>query len=369
MTTRLLSFERWRRHLAGRLALLSRPSYAEAVAAERAPLRRSQPFDPLGRGRPLRILLAYTHNDYGNLRRGTSYETSAFRDSLYQLGCEVIEGRTDAIAKRIGASRVTDALQEMAFRHEVDMLFAVPFRNELDPTGLANIRDKTKTPIVMWFSDDHWRFDGHTVRFLDCISVAVTTSRVALAKYAAAKFDRVIKSQWGVNHRVYRPLNLPPVWDMSFIGQPHSDRREYVQRLRSAGFSVATRGFGWPEGRASLSEAVILANTSKICLNFSNSSHGSQNQVKGRDFELPAMRRAVLTAQSDELSEYYSSDEVVTYSSFDDLREKASELLRNDAYRERLAYAGFQRTLRDHTYEVRLGSLLSEIIDRGWIER
>lgn len=363
---RLLSPTDWRRAIAGRADMAMKPQFAESAAAE-VPPPVTATFDPQGYGRRLRVLVGYTHYDYGARRRGTSYETTAFRDPIYHLGCDVIEVRTDEFKRRHGPEGVSAVLMEMTLRHRPDIVFLVPFTDELIPRDLGAIRKELKVPVVAWFCDDHWRFNDFTVNFLPHLSAAVTTARAALPKYRAAGFDRVIGSQWSANHRVFRPLDLPETCDISFVGQPHSDRRELVARLRSAGLGVETRGFGWPEGRATLSEMVRLCNQSRLCLNFSNASIGRENQLKGRDFEIPAMRRAMLTAESADLRDYFTDDEVATYGSADDLVDKARGLLQDDARRQAMAEASFQRVIRDHTAEQRLAEVLTEVLHRGWV--
>jgi len=365
----LLDAARWGTAARGRLELARRPQSAEVEAAAVLPPRGDAVFDPLRRGRRLRVLLAYIHYDYGMARRGISYETTAFRDPLHLLGCDIVEAPLDVLRARLGGEATGETLLELAFRHEVDVAFVIPFKDEVSPQALAELRDSLGVPVVAWFCDDHWRFDSFTTTFLESISVAVTTSPEAVDQYLARGFTHVVRSQWSVNHRVFRPLPLPQVYDLCFVGQPHSDRPELVRRLRAAGIDVQTRGFGWPAGRVSLREMVRICNQSRVCLNFSAPSRTGRDQVKGRDFEVPAMGRPLLRPYSEELAEYFTSDEIVMFSGADDLVEQTRRLLDDPAGREAIAAAGHQRVLRDHTAERRLSQLLREAAARGWLGR
>ncbi len=364
---RLLDPTRWRAAARGRLELVRRPQTAEVEAAALLPSRGDTVFDPLNRGRRLRVLLAYLHHDYGMARRGVSYETTAFRDPLHLLGCDLVEAPLDVLSARLGQKGAGEALLELAFRHEVDVAFVIPFKDEITPQALGELRDSLGVPVVAWFCDDHWRFDGFTTALLDHISVAVTTSPEAVEQYQERGFSRVLRSQWSVNHRVFRPLPLPPLYDCCFVGQPHSDRPELVRRLRTAGITVETRGFGWPEGRVSLREMVRLCNQSRVCLNFSAPSRTGRDQVKGRDFEVPAMARPLLRPYSEELAEYFTDREIASFRDADELVEQARALLADAPVREDLARAGYARVLRDHTAEGRLARLFVEAAARGWI--
>lgn len=355
-----------RRALRGRWDLY-RSSHLAEVEAACLPTRSDAIFDPLQRGRRLRVLLASVFWDYGMKRRGVSYETTAFRDPLYSMGCDVIEVPLDVIAQRAGVGSVGDTLVETAFRHDADVVFFIPFKDEVQPEVLRRIRDGLGIPVLAWFSDDHWRFDSHTVHFLPAITAAITTSKAALDKYRSVGFGRVIRSQWSVNHRIFRPLEVRKEYDVSFIGQPHSDRRELVDMLRRAGLKVEARGFGWPEGRVSLSEMVRISNASKVCLNFGNASRGASNQVKGRDFELPAMRVPMVTSYSDEIYEYFAPGEIETYTSPTALREKVEELIGDAERRRALAEAGYRRALSCHTAERRLADVFYTATNQGWL--
>jgi len=360
MTARLA----WR--LTGIVDVRRRPHGPELEAAVPLPEGGAR-FDPLDSGRRLRVLLVYLRRDYGDRRRGVSYETIAFRDPLRHLGCEVLEAPTDMLGERVGSRRVGECVLELAFRLGPDLLFFVPYKDEVAPEVLGRVRDELGVPVLAWFCDDHWRFDGFTRRFLPYVTVAVTTAASALPRYRGAGFERVVRSQWSANHLVFRRLPLPLVHDASFVGQKHSDRGELVRRLRRAGVRVVTRGFGWPEGRASLREMVALSNQSRVCLNFSNASRGTANQVKGRDFEIPAIGRPMVTAHSDELAACFGEGEAAVYHSPEQLVEVVVYLLRDDRRREAIARAGHRRCLRDHTAERRLGDLLREVATRGWL--
>lgn len=365
----LLRTRRWDAAVRGRMDLARQPQRAEVEAAAVLPPRGDVVFDPLRRGRRLRVLLAYGHYDYGMPRRGISYETTAFRDPLHLLGCDLVEARLDVLSRRVGIEETGRTLLELAFRHDVDVVFVIPFKDEVSPRALSELRDTLGIPVIAWFCDDHWRFDSFTTSFLEHISVAVTTSREAVEQYWARGFRQVVRSQWSVNHRIFRPLALPQVHDLCFIGQPHSDRPEMVRRLRAAGINVETRGFGWPEGRVSLREMVTLCNQSRVCLNFSAPSRTGRDQVKGRDFEVPAMARPLLRPRSEELDEYFAAGEIVTFSDGDDLVDKARALLDDATTREAVARAGHARVLRDHAAEQRLAQLFTEVAGHGWLGR
>lgn len=85
-----------------------------------------------------------------------------------------------------------------------------------------------------------------------------------------------------------------------------------------------------------------------------------------RLFEATGMGTCLITDWKENLHTIFELDEeVVTYSSTDELIEKVNYLLENNDERMKIAKAGQKRTLKEHTYQIRMKELL-EILD-GYI--
>jgi spore maturation protein CgeB len=186
----------------------------------------------------------------------------------------------------------------------------------------------------------------------------VTTTQGAFDRYQALNINNVILSQWAANHRLYYPMPVEKKYDVTFVGQPHGDRREIVERLRNDGIQVATWGHGWEAGRLTQMEMVRLFSQSKINLNFANALVPGLVQIKGRNFEVPACRAFLLTTYVPELENYYGIDgEVVCFTGYDELRDKIRYYLAHDEERENIAARGYQRTLAQHTFDARFDDI------------
>ena len=84
--------------------------------------------------------------------------------------------------------------------------------------------------------------------------------------------------------------------------------------------------------------------------------------VRLRDFEAPMCRTCYLTGHTDEIAEFYDlGKEIDTYSSSEELVEKTRFYLNHPDEAEKLRNAGYQRALRDHTWECRFEQLFKEI--------
>ncbi len=110
-------------------------------------------------------------------------------------------------------------------------------------------------------------------------------------------------------------------------------------------------------------EMYALLGNSKICFNMHGEVAGN-SAGNIRLFEATGMGSCLLTDKKENMSELFEPDkEVVLYETAEDCIEKAKWLLQHDEQRIKIAKAGQQRTLRDHTIEKRVGQL-NDIISR-----
>ncbi|MCX6031407.1 MAG: glycosyltransferase [Chloroflexi bacterium] len=316
-----------------------------------------------GGDRRLRILYVAPRYDYGNPARGLSYEENNFFHPLYSLGHEIIRFDFIEIAKRWGRDRMNQMLVEAAYRFKPQLVFTVLFSDEFDESTFPNVAESGAITTLNWFTDDHWRFDSFSRHWAPRFTWGVTTSRFALQNYVTHGIGNVILSQWACNQRLYYPMNLPKIYDVSFVGQPHGNRREVISRLRQAGINVQTWGYGWEKGKVTQYEMVRIFNQTKINLNLNNASVPGMDQIKGRNFEIPGCGGFMLTGRVQGLDEYYQADEeIVGFADTDDLIDKVRYYLGHEEDRERIALKGYRRTIRDHTYDQRFAELFSRVM-------
>ena len=78
-----------------------------------------------------------------------------------------------------------------------------------------------------------------------------------------------------------------------------------------------------------------------------------------RLYEATGMGSLLITDQKDNLNQLFEIDkEIVTYSCKEEALEKVKYLLKNPQKASEIAHAGQKRTLKDHTYEIRMRELL-----------
>jgi len=236
---------------------------------------------------------------------------------------------------------------------------------------------------------------------------------------------RPIYCQEAANPSIYRPADLPREFDVTFVGQAYGERPGYIRYLLDQGVDVRVWGYGWEKHSAAVSdrgrelirigrkllsregweiagrrlqrllngkvvgvmqavsgttlpaqiiggllsdeEMIRMYSRSRINLGFSSCGGTHQTgervlQVRLRDFEVPMSGGFYMVEQMEELEEFYRiGEEIVCYSDPEDMVDKIRYYLSHDSERERIRRAGYERCLRDHTWQKRLGTALEQM--------
>lgn len=320
----------------------------------------------------LRVLYCALGDDYGDSTRGPSFERENFEDTLRHMPIDMVHFDPARELLERGYWGANRRLWELASEWRPDVLFYVMFEEQIDRAVIARIGGELPTTTVGWFCDDHWRFERFSRFWAKAFDWVVTTDQDAVAKYRAIGQPNVHLSQWAVNQFSYHPVETTKSLDVTFVGQPHGNRRAMVEYLRGNGIRVDTWGQGWPEGRLSQSKMLEVFSASKVNLNFSASSttrpwhSGVAPQIKGRVFEIPGCGGVLLTEYAPGLERYYRLDEeMACFRNRREMLRKVRWLLAHDCERQAIAAAGLRRTLQDHTYEKRINEILRIVDPRG----
>jgi spore maturation protein CgeB len=349
----------------------------------------------------MKILYVAMRHDYGVPSRGESFEHYNFYEPLRDMGHDILYFDFMTLLQKRGRRSMNRRLLDVCRSEKPDVLFSCLFKDEFEKKTVGEISERGDTVTVNWFADDHWRFENFSRHWAPHFNHVVTTASSALPKYAEIGYRGVIKSQWGCNHLRYRPIDVAKEYDVTFVGQPHGDRRAVIEEIRRVGIDARAWGTGWETGRLSQDEMVRVFNASRIVLNLSNasvldagrfrrvtsrlraslesrlgrtllrSSGGASvrttptsyyEQIKGRNFEVPGCGAFLLTGEADNLGEYYKEGrEVLTFSDVDDMIDKIRYYLRRNEEREVVAEAGFRRTVNEHTYFHRFGDVFRQM--------
>ncbi|AAK80135.1 spore maturation protein CgeB [Clostridium acetobutylicum] len=321
----------------------------------------------------LKVILTCLKYDYNDKSRGYSFEYENFYKTLIKMdGIELLFFDICDFGDKKKREDNNNNLIKLIEKEKPDILLNILYEDQIKKETFLYIKNNTKTILVNWFCDDQWRFESTSIKWCWCFDYCVTTYKKAIVKYKELGYENIIFSQWACNQYNYFKRDIPFKYDVSFVGQPHSNRREIINKLKQKGIEVACFGYGWNEkdpnsSRISQDSMIDVFNSSKINLNLSNSSHlDAPQQIKGRNFEVPACGAFILTSDVEGLSHYYEiGKEVVVYSSFDDMVDKIKYFLINEEKRRTIANAGYIRTIKEHTYENRLNDIFKIVLKDG----
>jgi len=301
------------------------------------------------------VLYVGLRYDYGNKRTGLSFEHHNFYHTLLNMDLNLIYFDYDRIKQTYGQAKMNEALREALYYYQPDYLFYFHYRDWVDHAIWRDASRELPTRTIVWLADDHWRFE-ETRPVWELFDVVATTDADGYEKRKAAGSKGVYLTQWACNHFLYRDLRLNRPYDVSFIGRNYGQRQKFIDELEAKGIKVATFGEGWgASGRIVQTDLVRIYNMSKIALNISFASKGDKLQIKGRDFEAPGCGALLLTQNVDGLDRYFvPGKEIATYEDPGDAARQIKLYLENDAKRQEVARAGYERVHREHTFKKRL---------------
>lgn len=331
----------------------------------------------------MKLMMVALYYDYGQGRRGLSYEYNNPYLCLKELFDDVRFFDYYSLFLAKGKAHMNAALLETIKSERPDLAIFPLYQDEFDPEAIEEL--KTHTTTLAYFFDDAWReafAEAWAPRF--CYFTTPRTS--SLRRHLEKGHRNVIYPPFGLNHFICERKDLPKIYDVSFVGGSHPYRTWLVKQMKKANISVAVWGQAWPGGRMSQAEMVNVINQTKINLNMSNSVHWdirylfssynairntlsskkTKEQIKGRNFEICGCGGFQLTHYAEDLERHFRvGDELAIYQDVDGLIEKIRYYLRHDDEREAIAEAGHRRAQAEHTYAKRFSDIVNYIFGGG----
>jgi len=315
--------------------------------------------------------------------------------------------------KRNRPKVTADLLQQVRLAHAekaIDLFFSYFYDACILPEAIEEIR-AMGIKTVNWYCNGSYQL--HLVREISPhYDWCLVPEKFRLKDYEAMG-AHPIYCQEAANPNIYKRYDLPQEFDVTFIGQAYGERPSYIDFLVRQGIDVRVWGYGWqapsqtgggeavgiverlsragrkllsPGGRAVIrrdilrslnvgvqaglpehvlggllsdEEMIRMYSRSKINLGFSvcGSTHETEErilQVRLRDFEIPMSGGFYMVEYMEELEEFYEiGKEIVCYTGPEDLVRKIKYYLANDAERETIRRAGYERCKRDHSWQQR----------------
>lgn len=319
----------------------------------------------------MKILIAALLYDYGHKERGYSWEYYNLFQSLKDMGNNIdfYDFLTEYNSK--GKVEMNNELLGKIKANNYDVTIFSLYTDQFIPKVINETRKYTKT--LCFFHDDTWRKD-FSLFWARQFDYFTTTDIYGEERYKKLGLKNAIYFPWGCNPNIYKKLQLSKVYDVSFVGGYHPIRAWLINLLRKNKIKVDVFGTGWPYGFIDQNKMIKVFHQSKINLNLSNNSSWdiryllssrkslwntlnspkNTEQMKARHFEINGCGGFQLSYYVEGLEHNYEiGKEIAIYTSPANLVEKVKYYLSNDIEREQLANAGYERTLKDHTFDKR----------------
>jgi spore maturation protein CgeB len=318
----------------------------------------------------MKILCGLSRYQFGIKERGETTEYIAFLPALANLGYEVVHFETCDPSKYPTYADLNHALLAEVLRVRPQIVLTVQRDYEIWTETLLRIRELGDIALVTWTTDDSFKFNRVSKYIGPYYDAVSTTYEYRLEDYSRAKIEGSFLTQWAANAFWLKPPKLARdcQYAVSFVGSSYGGRAEIVRQLQAAGIDVKCFGYGWPGGPIPAEQIPDVMNDSVISLNFCVGFMGGRatgRQVKARTFEVPGAGGFLLTDAAPGLDSFYQiGEEIEVYGDLDDLRRKINYYLLHLDKRDKIARAGHVRTMRCHTYELRLRGLLEFGLER-----
>jgi spore maturation protein CgeB len=312
---------------------------------------------------------------YGNPQREYSYEYFNFYQSLKQMGHEVELFDYMGELQALGKEGMNLKLLARAREWQPTVTLFSLYTDQFDASVVEQMRQYTKT--LCFFHDDTWRVE-YSRQWAKHFDFFTTPDLHGEMKYREIGLHNAIHFPFGCNEQIFCKMDVPKVYDVSFVGGWHPYREWLIERIKKAGINVKVAGFRWPDGEIDQEGMVKLFNESRINLNLSNSaswdarylasgprafinrlrSKKNVEQMKARMFEVNGCGSFQLSYFVEGLAACYDIDrEIGVYADADDLIEKVKFYLTHSELRESIAQAGYERTLDEHTFAKRFNNV------------
>lgn len=306
-------------------------------------------------------------------------------NSLTRMGYETYQvgGSHRGSASRFGRAAIDVASKVPRFQLQVerDLIKRVGnYKPDLTITVEALILPQTVealrksgTEVALWFPD-HVANLRRMLMFVAPYSAIFFKEPLIVERARSLLGLRVYHLPEACNPAWHVPIGEPRVRPVAIVaGNSYAWRVRLLERILDAGLPVQVFGPPMPQWLKSPSVGAIhtgryiareeKARAFRSAALVLNTIHPAEVfGVNCRLFESAGCGAVTLTESRRDLKKYFTPDkEVFTYSSFDELVEKIKWLLEGPAEAGIAADAAHARAHREHTYEIRLASLIETV--------
>ena len=252
----------------------------------------------------------------------------------------------------------------------------------LYPDEAELIKEKTKSPLVLWFPDSVAGFQKGLffisaydfLFFKDPYIVKVLSEQYNL--------KNVFYLPECCNPKFHKPVELSQNdiehygCDITTFGNPHNIRSSIFKQLLELNYSIKIWGHQPPVWLSdnkikSLYTGEYVFNESKAKsvlaakINLNTLLPAEIYGLNARTFEIAGIGGFQMLHWRASLSNLFDEGkELVTFNNFLELREKIDFYIHNNGLRNEIAKAGQKRAYSDHTYKIRLACLIETVFSK-----
>ncbi len=329
----------------------------------------------------------YTTSALSSLgQRVRGIDMSGFNSAYELFGSFFTDDIRQNVARQGFVETLSSMLLDSFAEKPIDILICMA-QAPISPRALMELR-RRGVITVLWFVEDYLRFTywKEVAKYFDYIFTIQKGECIDAIRKAGAENVHYLPTACdpGVHGPVQLSAEERARWGspISFVGAGYYNRRQTFAAL--AQLPLKLWGTEWPTckpfdkmvqeagRRLTPEEYIKIFNATDINLNLhsSNERDGidpTGDFVNPRVFELAACGAFQLVDERSLLSEVFTvGEEMITFSSLADLRDKIDYYSQRPDERARIASNARARVLRDHTYERRLEHMLSVIYSTAY---
>jgi len=263
------------------------------------------------------------------------------------LGHEVIRFNYREVAKEIGHWKRDKRIIEICRGEKPDfVLFSKCNEVKLNVVKKCN----NICPTVLWYMDAlHGNFNKSLIKKIKHCTMTFCSSTIPYVeakKYSTS--GRVYFLQEGFDPLRNVPLDLPKIYDVSFIGKLRDDRKPFYEKVR---FNVFTDAYG-------LEHSKVVSQT-KINLNFTYKNHGTSD----RTYKILASKGFLLTTPWYKMEDDFTPNkDLDVFNSTEELKDKVDFYLKNEELRNKIAEHGY-RTVQKFSRDNWAKSIVEKVVE------
>lgn len=245
---------------------------------------------------------------------------------------------------------------------------------------LQKIKEKTSAVLFNFFGDDPWEFSQFSGKVAPFYDFFFTYDPWSVKLYRKNGHKHAYHLPYGYDPEIGNKLKITNSdikkygCDITFIGSHYPKREELLNKLKY-NYNIKIWGRGWKntsckdvfQGKALYGYEMLKAmRCGKILLNihkgFEQGVEESGEGLNLRVMEGTACKSfQICNYQADIPKRFHPEVEIVLYHTWDEALEKINHYLKNESKRKEIAEKGYNRLVREHTLQRRMGEMMNVI--------